>query len=233
MGLSYNGSAGGCAGPRGLQLGTIVLFALEDECDWLVLGPFDADCHGAIRGKCVTFESDRAGLRGGHLQHVAVPSGLALEVFAAVNRGVVLGVGDVAVEEGLSGARIHEIALDDDDAIPIADCHRAGLNDGLAGKIALGGFQCPRAGQSAVIAGEGGARDEEGRHYGSGNYSGRMCLHDFLPGYSLQRDRMCVGNVKSTRGAVRDDGEPGGNAVDNSDFGNECLTIPGRMTICG
>jgi hypothetical protein len=28
-----------------------------------------------------------------------IPSGLALEVFAGVNRGVVLGVGEVAVEK--------------------------------------------------------------------------------------------------------------------------------------
>src|ERR1019366_3392517 len=57
------------------------LFALEDESDRLVLRPHHADHHGAIRGQGVAFESNRAGLRGGHLQHVVIPPGLALEVF--------------------------------------------------------------------------------------------------------------------------------------------------------
>jgi hypothetical protein len=65
-----------------------------------------------------------------------------------VNGGVVLGVGDVAVEEGLGGAFIHETARDDDDALVIGDGHGAGLNHGLAGKIALGGHQRPGAVQA-------------------------------------------------------------------------------------
>ena len=68
-----------------------------------------------------------------------IPSGLAFEVFASVNRGIVLGVSDVAVEVGLGGACVHETARDDDNALPVGDRHRAGLNDGLAGKIALAG----------------------------------------------------------------------------------------------
>ena len=38
---------------------------------------------------------------------VMIPLGFALEVFAGVNRGIVLAVGDVAVEKGLGGAFIH------------------------------------------------------------------------------------------------------------------------------
>src|ERR1017187_2460839 len=147
----------------------VVLFVLEDQGDRLVLRPYDADHHGAIRGKGVAFESNRAGLRGRHLQNVVIPPGLALEVFAGMNRGVVLGVGDVAVEEGLGGAFIHETARDDDDAVPVGDRHGAGLDDGLAGKIALGGHQRPGAVQGAVVAREGGEREEEGRQDGSGN----------------------------------------------------------------
>src|ERR1039458_6179609 len=60
---------------------TVVLFVLEDQGDRLVLRPYDADHHGAIRGKGVAFESNRAGLRGRHLQDVVIPPGLTLEVF--------------------------------------------------------------------------------------------------------------------------------------------------------
>src|ERR1035437_3898172 len=63
------------------------LLVLEDEGDRLAIRPFNADRHGAIRGQGVAFESNRAGLRGGHLQHVVIPPGLALEVFAGANRG--------------------------------------------------------------------------------------------------------------------------------------------------
>lgn len=65
-----------------------------------------------------------------------IPLGFALEVFAGVNRGIVLAVGDVAVEKGLGGAFIHETARDNDDALPIGDRHGAGLDNGLAGEIA-------------------------------------------------------------------------------------------------
>jgi len=161
-----------CSGPLDkLRLRVFTLFVLEDEGDRLVLRPFDADQHCAISGKGIAFESNRAGLRGCHLQDVVIPTGLGLEVFAVVNRGVVLAVGDVAVEEGLGGAFIHETARDDDDAFTIGDRHSAGLNDGLAGKIALGGHQRPGAVQGAVIAREGGEREEEGRQDGPGNCS--------------------------------------------------------------
>jgi hypothetical protein len=149
----------------------VALFVLEDESDRLVLRPFDVDQHSAIRGKGIGFEGNRAGLRGRHLQDVVIPPGLTLEVFAGVNRGVVLAVGHVAVEEGLGGAFIHETARDDDDALPIGDRHGTGLNDRLSGKIALGRQQRPSAVQGAVIAREGGEREEEGRQDGSRNCS--------------------------------------------------------------
>jgi len=95
-----------------------------------------------------------------------IPSGLAFEVFASVNRGIVLGVSDVAVEVGLGGACVHETARDDDNALPVGDRHRAGLNDGLAGKIALGRHQRPGAVQQGVLAREGGEREEDGRQDG-------------------------------------------------------------------
>ena len=100
-----------------------------------------------------------------------IPLGFTLEVFAGVNGGVVLAVGDVAVEKGLGGAYIDETARDDDDALPIGDRHGAGLNDGLAGEIALGGHQRPGAVQGAVVASERRER-QEGRQDGSGNYRG-------------------------------------------------------------
>jgi len=145
---------------------------LEDESDRLVFRSFDADQHSAIRGQSVAFESNRAGLRGRHLQDVVIPPGLALEVFAGVNRGVVLAVGDIAVEERLAGAFINEAALDDDDALPVVDSHGAGLNYALAGKIAVGGHQRPGSVQRGAVAREGGKREEEGRQDGSGNSSG-------------------------------------------------------------
>ena len=72
--------------------------------------PYHADRHGAIRGEGVAFDSYRARLRGSHLQDIVIPPGLALKVFAAVNRGIVLGVRHVAVKEGFGGACIREIA---------------------------------------------------------------------------------------------------------------------------
>lgn len=99
-----------------------------------------------------------------------IPLGFTLEVFAGVNRGVVLAVGDVAVEKGLGGACIHETTRDDDDALPIGDRHGAGLNDGLAGEIALGWHQGPGAVQRAVVASERRKR-QEGRQDGSCNCS--------------------------------------------------------------
>src|SRR5450759_3474017 len=98
------------------------LLMLEDEGDRLVLRPIHADHHAAIRGQGVTFEGNRAGLRGCHLQHVVIPPGLALEVFAGVNRGAAVGVGHIAIEEGLGGACIHETARDGDDA-PVSYTH--------------------------------------------------------------------------------------------------------------
>jgi hypothetical protein len=45
----------------------------------------------------------------------------------------------------------------------------AGLNDGLGGKIALGGHQRPGAVQGAAVAGEGGGGEQERRQDGCGN----------------------------------------------------------------
>jgi len=100
-----------------------------------------------------------------------IPLGFTFEVFAGVNRGIALAVGDITVEKGLGGAFIHETARDDNYALPVGDRHGAGLNDGLAGEIALGGYRCPGAVQCAVVARE--RREcEEGRQNGSGNCSG-------------------------------------------------------------
>jgi len=143
--------------------GQFPLFVLEDEGNRLVLRSYNADQHGAIRRKGVTFDGNRTVLRGRHLQHVMIPTGFALEVFTGVNRGVVIGVGDVAVEEGLGGAFIHEIARDGDDALPLVNRHSAGLNDGLTGKIASGGHQRPSAVQGGVVVREGGEREEKRR----------------------------------------------------------------------
>jgi hypothetical protein len=139
---------------------------LEDERNRLALRPFDADHHGPIRGESVALESNRARLCRRHLQDVVIPPGLALEVVAGVNRGVVLAVGDVAIEEGLGGAFIHKTAGHNDDALPIGDRHSAGLNHGLAGKIALGRHQGPDAVQGAVVG------EKECRQDGSGNGTG-------------------------------------------------------------
>ena len=65
---------------------------------------------------------------------------------------------------------ILEAARDGDDAIPIVDGHSPGLNDWLAGEVALGGCQRPDAVQGAVVAREGGA-GQEGRQDGSGDCS--------------------------------------------------------------
>jgi hypothetical protein len=150
---------------------------LKDECYRLVIRSFDADQHGAIRRQAVAFESNRSGLRGRHLQDVMIPPGLAFDVFAAVNRGVVLAVGDVAVEEGLGSTFIHEAARDNDDALPIGDRHRPGLNHGLAGKIAPGGHQGPGAVQGLVVAGKGRKGEQKRRQNGPGDCVDRVCPH--------------------------------------------------------
>src|ERR1017187_1854881 len=154
-----------------IWLWTVALLALEDQADRFSPGPFDANDHGAIRGQAVAFDSNRTGLSGGHLQDVVIPAGLALEVFAGVNGGVVLAVGDVVVVKRLGGAFIHETARDDNDALPIGNRHSAGLNDGLAGEVALGGYQGPGAIERAVVSREGGESAEQGREGDSGNCS--------------------------------------------------------------
>src|SRR5690242_8894964 len=73
------------------------LFVLKEEGDGFVIRPRDADHHGAVGGQGVAFESNRARSGGLHLQDVVIPTGLALEVFASLNRVVVLAVGDIAV----------------------------------------------------------------------------------------------------------------------------------------
>lgn len=95
-----------------------------------------------------------------------IPLCFTLKVFAGVNSGVVLAVSDVAVEKRLGAACVHEIAKDDDDALPIGYRHGAGLNDGLAGEVAVGGHQSPGAVQGAVVARERRER-QEGRQDGS------------------------------------------------------------------
>ncbi len=90
-----------------------------------------------------------------------IPTGLALEVFASVNGGVVLAVGDVFVVEGLGSAFIDETTGDDDNAVPIGDGHGAGLNDGLAGEVALRGHQRPGAIERAVVSRERGEYAEQ------------------------------------------------------------------------
>lgn len=45
--------------------------------------------HAAIRGEAVAFDGNRAGMRGGRPQHVAIPPDLALEVLAGMNNGAV------------------------------------------------------------------------------------------------------------------------------------------------
>jgi hypothetical protein len=59
------------AGDRLLVLGlerrclrAVALFAVEDKGDRLVLRSYDAGHHGAIRGKVVAFESNRARFAG-------------------------------------------------------------------------------------------------------------------------------------------------------------------------
>lgn len=49
------------------RFGAVALFALENQGDWRVLWPYDADRHSAIRGKGVAFLRNHSGLRGGHL----------------------------------------------------------------------------------------------------------------------------------------------------------------------
>jgi hypothetical protein len=153
------------------NLPTQVSLMLEDQGEGLVLGSLNADHHRAIRGKRVTFNGNRAGFGGRHLQDVVIPLGFTLEVFAAVNRGAVLGVGDVVVEEGLGCTCVYETGGDDDDSIPLVDRHGAGLNHGLAAKIALGGHQRPSTVQGAVVSPKGGEREQEGREDDPGNCS--------------------------------------------------------------
>src|SRR5580658_3214114 len=154
-----------------MWLSTVALFALEDQADRLLLRPHDINDHGAIRGQAVSFNGDCAGLRGDYLQDLVIPTGLALEVFAGVNGGIVLAVADVVVKEGLGGAFIHETAGDDDDAVPIGDGHRAGLNNGLAGEVALGGQQRPGAIQGAMVSRARGECAPERRDDGPRNSS--------------------------------------------------------------
>ena len=139
------------------------LFALEEERNRRVLRPYDADHHASIRGKRVGFERNGAGLhiRVRHFQDVVIPSGLRLELFAGVNRGAVGAVGKVAVEESVAGAFILETARDGDIAIPLVDCHGAGLNHRLAGKIALGGHQSPGSVERGVLVRGCGDNEQE------------------------------------------------------------------------
>ena len=104
----------------GLRDTRIDLFALESEADRFVVRPCDADQHGAIRGKGVGFKRNRAGLRirVRNFQDIVIPPGLRLELFARVNRGIVLAVGDVTVEESVAGAFIFETARNSD--VPIS-----------------------------------------------------------------------------------------------------------------
>src|ERR1017187_8275262 len=98
-----------------------------------------------------------------------------------MNGGVVFGVGHIAIEESLGGARIHKFARDGDDALVIVDGYGAGLQYGLAGKIALGGHQRPGAVHGAVVRRDGGASEKQGRQDGCGD-GGRICPHDYLSG---------------------------------------------------
>jgi hypothetical protein len=149
-----------------------VLLALEHEVKQLVLRPFDADHHGAIRRKTIAFESDGAGVGGGHLQDVVIPLGLGL-VLTGMNGPAIFAVaGTVAVKEGLSGAFIYETARDNDDALVVADRYRASLNHRLAGKVALGGYQRPGAVEGAMIARKDRGSEEESRPDGSCNSRG-------------------------------------------------------------
>src|SRR5579871_6805177 len=136
------------------------LLALEDERDGLALRPDDGDHHAGIRGKRVAFESNGAGFRRCHLQNVMIPFGLTLEVLAAVNCGIVLAASAVAVEESFSCTFVLETARDHDDALLIVDRHRASLEHGLAGEIALGRRECPNAIENSVVACESRACEE-------------------------------------------------------------------------
>jgi hypothetical protein len=77
---------------------SLALLTLEDEHDRAVPLRFNADKHGAIRRKIVAFDCNGAGLRSRHLQDIVIPSGLAFEIFAGVNRGVVLSISNILVE---------------------------------------------------------------------------------------------------------------------------------------
>jgi len=146
-----------------------VLLVLEDQGDRLVLGPYHADHHSAIRGKGVTLESNRPRLRGGHLKNAVIPAGLALEVFAGMNCGVAFGIRHIAVKVGLGSAFIHETAGDGDDALAVVDRHGTRLDDGLTGKIALGRYQRPRAVEGTVVPRDSRQREEKRRQDGSRN----------------------------------------------------------------
>jgi hypothetical protein len=83
-------------------------------------------------------------------------------------------------------------------ALPFFDRHGAGLNDGLAGEIALGGDQRPSAVQGDVVAREGGEREEKSDQ-GSGNSRDRIYSHDFLPGATVSNGIVCsVGMLEHT-----------------------------------
>jgi hypothetical protein len=75
-----------------------------------LLRPYDAGQHAAIGGERVAFDSHGAELRSDHLEDVMIRLGFALEVLAAVNRGAVLAVRRVFVEERIGGAFIREIS---------------------------------------------------------------------------------------------------------------------------
>jgi len=119
------------------------LLALKDQIDRLACRRYHADHHGSIGGQGVALKRHCAGLRGGHFQDVVIPLSLGFEI-TGLNCGAVLAVcGAVVVKNRFRGALIHETAGDDDNAPVIVDAHGAGLNHGLARKIALGRNQFP------------------------------------------------------------------------------------------
>lgn len=137
-----------------------------------MIRPYNLDQHGAIRGQAVAFKGNRARLRGRYLQDIVIPLRLGFQVFAGMNRVVVLAPCAIPVEKGLFGAFIHKAAGEDYDAVLIVNCHPTGLNDRLAGKIALRGHQRPSPVQRATVVRKSREREEEDRHADSGNCSG-------------------------------------------------------------
>jgi len=162
---------------------SVGLLALKNQANRLVIWLYNADYHAAIRGESVGFERNRPGLviRIRHFQDVMIPPGLRLELFSRVNRGIVLAIGYVAVEESVAGSLVFETARHRDVSIPLVDCHRAGLNDRLARKIALGWYQSPSAVQGSVLVRECGWGEEQRRQDGPRKCDGRKCPHGFLP----------------------------------------------------